>query len=288
MNISPSENILAFISGMNHFLIVILGFYPISLLAGNNMEGMKFVVIESQKFKMGSPKREKNRDHDEDRVVVRITRSFEIMTTEVTQGQWFEVMKDNPSYFKYENYCPGEYRAEYTEKGYIRLCPNHPVERVSWKRVQEFIGKLNKNQADCQKRPFEASGCYRLPTEAEWELAARGGKKTVYFFGDTPDLLNTYAWYGKNSIGQTHGVGQKDSNPFELHDIYGNVWEWVYDSHTRKLPGKKNPLVRIENAGHVVRGGGWKDNARDLRSAERGVRWGSGDYDLGFRLVRVL
>jgi formylglycine-generating enzyme required for sulfatase activity len=131
---------------------------------------------------------------------------------------------------------------------------------------------------------------YRLPTEAEWEYAARAGKgDTAYFFGNDPKQLKDYAWFGENSVdpdfpdkpkGCTHKVGTRKANPFGLHDLYGNVWEWTLDQYDEKTYERraKNPLnirpVNVPTAdkwSHVVRGGSWADKAEKLRSASRRI-----------------
>lgn len=117
---------------------------------------------------------------------------------------------------------------------------------------------------------------YRLPTEAEWEYAARAGSKTEYFFGDDEALLPEYAWYSLNSDGQTHKVGQKKPNAFGLYDMYGNVAEWTYDQYDadfyKQFESKKasNPVNEPKELyAHVVKGGGFNSEAKTLRSAAR-------------------
>ncbi len=182
---------------------------------------------------------------------VTISKDYEIMTTEVTQEQWFTVMKANPSYFKTPKFCNNHVRinGEY-------LCPNHPVEQVSWSDVQKFIKKLNAAMGleGCDRTPQSASGCYRLPTEAEWEWAARGPMNLNWIEKDK--IL-----YNKTSGGRTQPVGS--GYPVNgLYNIYGNVSEWVQDAyrsfqHRGKLPIRSSdPLV---NSGRrrIIRGCNW-------------------------------
>lgn len=116
---------------------------------------------------------------------------------------------------------------------------------------------------------------YRLPTEAEWEYAARAGSETAYFFGDSPDQLKEFAWFIENSGEKTNQVGQKKPNPWGLHDIYGNVAEWTHDQYIgdyNQFAGKLsvNPVVEPTTLyPHAIRGGSFDDQANDLRSAAR-------------------
>ena len=208
-----------------------------SLLA-SVLPSFSFRRIPKGTFVMGSPESEAGRDSDEAQVGVEITKPFEIMSKEVTQKQWFLVMRNNPSYFKGEKYCGANYDSV------NKLCPDHPVESVSWNEVQEYIKKLNGLQGlkNCEGGPKDPSGCYRLPTEVEWEWAARAGTKTAYFFGDSSTQLGRYAWYSENSGSRTHKVGTKGANSLGLHDVYGNVFEWVQDVYREELEEGEDPL----------------------------------------------
>ena len=229
----------------------------------------------------------------ESQVKVEISRSFEIMSTEVTQKQWFKVMEENPSYHKRSADCSNYDKVN-------KICPDHPVERVSWDDIQEFIKSLNDLQGleGCDGTPGSARGCYRLPTEAEWEYAVRAGTDTTYFFGeDASAVLGDYAWYKDNSELKTHRVGQKKPNPWGLYDVYGNVMEWVQDVHRDELPGGIDPLVSEKSwlyswlnvVRYVKRGGGFYSYKIILRSANRTNSPQTDSYKtIGFRLVRTL
>jgi len=227
---------------------------------------------------MGSPIDEPKRDGDETQHKVSITKPFEIQSTEVTQSLWEKVMGNNPSQFK---------------------DPNKPVEQVSWNEVQQFIGKLNQRLGlDCgdtsTKEGFEKArrtpGCFRLPTEAEWEFAARAGTQTAYSFGNDPRALEDFGVFTKNSKNQTAVVKSKKPNDLGLYDVHGNVWEWVQDAYKSDL-GKApqiDPIFFDQGSFRVIRGGSWIGSAVGLRSAFRSRD--SPDYrgdDLGFRLVRT-
>ncbi|MCY4320791.1 MAG: formylglycine-generating enzyme family protein, partial [Bdellovibrionaceae bacterium] len=134
-------------------------------------------------------------------------------------------------------------------------------------------------------------GCLRLPTEAEWEYAVRANThpNILYFFGSNPFLLNNYAIYGRNSGEKTHKVKRKNHNPWSLYDMYGNVWEFVQDTWSEKLPGGTDPIVNVVFSDQVLRGGSYYNSSDDLRSAFRIFTppKGKGRY-IGFRLVRTL
>jgi len=188
--------------------------------------------------------------------------SFAIGKYEVTQEQWFAVMGNNPS----------------SNKGRTL-----PVEQVSWDDSQQFIAKLNQRTG--QK--------YRLPSEAEWEYAARAGTTTEWNHGNDESKLGDYAWYSQNSGGKTQVVGQKLPNAFGLFDMHGNVWEWTQDCWHENYTGAPKDgsawITACNGNYRVIRGGTWYYKAAILRSANRNqsgpvVR----NYITGFRLVRDL
>ena len=236
---------------------------------------------------MGSPGNEWGRAYDENgkngkQVRVEIRNTFEMMSHEVTQALYKKVMGKNPSFFKRWNQCDNWDSVK-------RMCPDNPVEQVSWNDVQEFIKKLNASVGlkGCEGTPKDPIGCYRLPTEAEWEYAVRAGTETDYFFYNPAKLLN-YAIYGNNSKLRTRKVkGNRLANPYGLYDVYGNVWEWVQDGWQDYLEGGKNPLIISNEFLYVIRGGSYLSNFSFLRSANRG-RMSRDDRDsrVGFRLVR--
>lgn len=241
---------------------------------------MDFKKIPAGRFTMGTPDAENNREGDEIQRAVTISRDFEIQTTETTQAEWFLAMGYNPSHFKFQIYCPDNF-ININGSG---ICPDLPVETVSWLDVQAFTHHLNHIQKDFT---------YRLPTEAEWEYAARSGEKTAYSFGESVSDLEEYAWYTTNSLGQSQPVAQKLPNNFSLYDMHGNVWEWVHDVYKEYQAGEqKDPVAQLASTNpasalHVMRGGCWGGIPKVLRSGNRShiaphMRWSF----LGFRLQR--
>ncbi|MEI8355572.1 MAG: formylglycine-generating enzyme family protein [Deltaproteobacteria bacterium] len=176
---------------------------------------------------------------------VTFTKGFWMAKTEVTQAQWKRVMGNNPSKFK--------------EAG-----PNAPVETVSWSECHEFIMKLNELPR------IRTAGMLRLPTDAEWEYAARAGTQTAYYFGDDSATLGDYAWFAGNSGMKSHPVAQKNPNAWGLFDMHGNVWEWCANWFGPYSPEyEADPQGSKSGPGRVGRGGGWDDFAGDLRAAYR-------------------
>jgi formylglycine-generating enzyme required for sulfatase activity len=253
-----------------------------------------FVRVEPGRFTMGSPSSEEGRDDSEVQHTVSISRPFWLQATEVTQGQWEAVMGTKPSYF---GACGKD-------------CP---VENVSWFDAVAYLNALSKREGlepcytmtgcsgragggcgsefycagdyQCNGVAFVGLGCsgYRLPTEAEWEYAARAGT-TAARYGQ----LDAVGWYDGNSGNTTHRVASKQANAWGLHDMLGNVWEWVQDWYASYPSGAvSDPQGPASGGRRVYRGGGWGSEARNVRAANR-VRDAPalrGD-DLGLRAAR--
>jgi formylglycine-generating enzyme required for sulfatase activity len=227
-----------------------------------NSIGMDLMLIPPGEFLMGSPAFEDGRQANETQHKVTLTKPFFMGITEVTQLQFFRVLRKNPSKFK---------------------AVEHPVEQVTWEDAVEFCARLSDLPAE--KR---VGRVYRLPTEAEWAYACRAGTKTAYSFGDSKSELGDYAWYDKNSENTTHPVGQKKLNPWGLYDMHGNVWEWCQDWYG-DYPGGKltDPTEPSSGSYRVCRGGSWRNYSEGCRSALRFRRTpGSWAYFLGFRVLR--
>ncbi len=236
----------------------------------HDQTGLEFVLIPGGTFMMGSPTSEIDRDSDE--VQHQVTLSpYLISKTEVTQAVWERVMGSNPSRFKGND---------------------RPVEQVSWNDCVSFCDKTGLS----------------LPTEAQWEFAARSGTQTVYYWGEAFDLsqcnsasywakqvlrnLDEWSQFGFNSKWQSLGagttsVGKFPPNAYGLYDIAGNVWEWCSDWYgAYSSSSVTNPTGPTSGAFRVPRGGSWGGAARGLRSAYRG--WDDPGYascDLGFRVL---
>ena len=198
----------------------------------------EMVVVPAGSFVMGS-----NKSSDEQPTHSVNLRSFLMGKTEVTQEQWEAVMGYNPT----------------TKKG-LTL----PMTQVTWDDIQRFIAKLNQKTG--QK--------YRLPSEAEWEYAARAGTATEWSFGDDESRLGNYAWFARNSGGKAQAVGQKLPNAFGLFDMHGNVWEWTQDCQHNTYAGAPTDgsawTTGCLNTLRVLRGGSWASSPSVLRSAYRG------------------
>ena len=241
---------------------------------GSNSIGMKFVSIAAGDFMMGSPSSEKGRGSDERQHRVRLTKSFLMATTEVTQGQWRAVMGSNPSYF---SSCGAD-------------CP---VEKVSWFDAVKFANALSKKEG--LRAAYRISGKsvswdksangYRLPTEAEWEYAARGGQRHVY---SGSNALSTVGWTDENSGSKTHKVAGKRANAWGLYDMSGNVWEWCWDRYGESSGSSTDPVGPQSGVNRVWRGGSWGTSPAYARLANRSESTPDERYGyLGLRLVRT-
>jgi hypothetical protein len=235
-------------------------------------------IIESFEFvNRGFPKKGQPvsfRMGDNLNTQVTLEKPFEMGMTQVTQLQWALVMGENPSRFVDEGKI---YKINGKD---IKVDANRPVEQVSWEDVQRFIQKLNDSQDKYT---------YSLPSEAQWEFAARAGNESKFSFGEDESLISEYGWYSGNSGNKTHPVASKKTNAFGLHDVHGNVWEWVQDWYGNSLPGGVDPRGPSTGSYRVIRGGSWYNSAEDLRSAYR-YDYGPGgrSFLVGFRLSRTL
>ena len=214
----------------------------------------QMVFVQGGTFQMGCDEKRDGNCLDDEKPVHSVTLStYSIGKYEVTQKQWKTVMgeKNNPSNFKGDDL---------------------PVETVSWDDVQIFLQKLNE----------KTGKKYRLPTETEWEYAARGGNKSYnYKYSGSNDIASV-AWFDNNSENKTHPVGQKQANELGIYDMSGNVWEWCSDWYAGnyiKNASFKDPKVVSSGDVRTVRGGGWNGNVNYCRVAFRG------NYEPSFRFI---
>ena len=226
--------------------------------------GVSFTMnpVEGGTFTMGDTSEQgSDADSDEKPTHSVTLSSYYMGETEVTQQLWQAVMGSNPSFFSGSNL---------------------PVEKVSWIDCQEFITKLNQLCAS------QLNGRrFALPTEAQWEYAARGGKQSRGYKYSGSNTLGDVAWYDDNSGGNTHAVGTKQANELGLYDMSGNVWEWCQDWLGRYgSNAQTNPTGPSTGSSRVYRGGGWNDYARYCRVSNRGNSTPDNTFNsLGLRLA---
>ena len=218
-------------------------------------EAPQMVFVKGGTFLMGSPASEANRGGNEQQHTVTLS-DYYIGAYEVTQAQWQAVMGSNPSSFKGDNL---------------------PVEQVSYDDIQTFLQKLNA----------QTGKSYRLPTEAEWEYAARGGNRSKGYKYAGSNSMGSVAWYKGNSGGKTYPVGQKNANELGLYDMSGNVWEWCQDWYgDYSTSSTNNPTGPTSGSYRVLRGGSWYFDAQFCRVAFRNYNTpGFRNNDGGFRLA---
>ncbi len=241
--------------------------------------GPSLVRIKRGTFMMGSPEGRAGFLANTPEHGVTLTHDFWMCQTEVTQAQWEAVMGDNPSNCTYG--CG----------------PKLPVHNVSWEMAVDFLNELSRreNLAPCYEKADgtwswdRSCDGYRLPTEAEWEYATRAGTTSAYSFGDDASRLGKYAWFDDNSGNKAHEVAGKEPNRWGLHDVHGNVWEWVWDWYEEDY----GEVVRTDPTGpktgnsRVLRGGAFIKHAHWLRSANRiWVHPNDGSWSVGLRCAR--
>jgi formylglycine-generating enzyme required for sulfatase activity len=266
------------------------------------------VPIPGGTYLMGSPASEAGRKADEGPQHPVAIRPFWMGKMEVTWDEYDLYWKQEEG-AKRENQTPEDKAADavsrptppYADETFGHGREGHPVICITHHAAMEY----------CRWLSLKTGKAYRLPTEAEWEYAARAGTKTAYFFGDDPKPLGDYAWYAANSEDVTHEVGKKKPNPWGLYDIYGNVAEWCLDTYKKDyyaaFPTDKPTLSPVLIPGpdrfpHAARGGSWADEPNRLRSAARrgsdkswikrdpqrpqSIWWLTDAEFVGFRIVR--
>ena len=235
----------------------------VKLKSVTNSIGMVLIEIPAGKFRMGA-----GAD-----VAVTLTQGFLLGKTEVTQGEWMQVMTSQ----------------NWSGKANVEIGDKIPASYVSWDDATEFCETLT--EIERKAGTLKADEEYRLPTEAEWEYACRAGTKTVFSFGDDESKLGDYAWFKGNADDvdekYAHKVGLKKPNPWGLHDMHCNVFEWCSDWHGKKLPGGTDPVGPDRGSYRVNRGGSWWGDPGRCRSAFRDYTGPSLRSDnLGFRVAR--
>ena len=222
------------------------------------------VYVEGGTFTMGATTEQTTKADSDERPTHKVTLSdYYIGETEVTQALWSAVMGTNPSYFTGNN---------------------NPVEKVSYTDCIEFIDKLNEMFSG------RLNGMkFALPTEAQWEFAARGGNKSRGYKYSGSNYIGDVAWYDNNSDSKTHPVAQKRPNELGLYDMSGNVWEWCRDWYGGySSSSQTNPIGPTNGSSRVNRGGGWRNDARYCRVSYRlNYDPSYGSFNLGFRLALV-
>ena len=261
------------------FLMIVSQFVITPVVADDkkrtNFLGMEFVLIPAGSFLMGSPTNEAHRHKKESQHEVIISRPYYLQTTEVTLKQWWTIM--GKKYF-----------------GRRKGTNDMPVTKVSWHDIQKFISKLNRLN----------EGMYRLPTEAEWEYAARAGSTTAYYWGNSIDCH--VAMFGNNSLevdtcvsfierkglapDQPAQVKSYAPNRWGLYDMHGNVWEWCQDDYVEDLGvnTRTDPLLKADGRHKVRKGGSWVKYGYASRSANRAFAHTASRFKTtGFRLVLI-
>lgn len=235
--------------------------------AERNSIGMVLQKIPAGRFTMGAPRAESLQRRDETPREVTITRPFLMATTEVTQAQWQAVMPTAP----------------WRGRRSVREGNDYPATYITWDQATAFCHALSQRE----------QRTYRLPTEAEWEFACRGGetRQSAYGFGNAASRLSQHAWFGENTVeignAWAHQVAQKRPNGLGLYDMHGNCWEWCGDWYAvPTTQTSTDPVGPQEGGRRLMKGGSWHGSAHLCRCA---CRFGRAPHvpssDVGFRVV---
>ena len=272
---------------------------------------IEMLPIPGGTFLMGSPDQEAGRDADEGPLHRVTIGPFWMSKFEITWDA-YEVWMSDLDIFRLEALGVAPNKRDKLAEVFQLSQPTEPYTDMTFGMGKKGYPAICMTQhaarVFCKWLSAKTGRYYRLPTEAEWEYACRAGSSTAYHFGDDPSTLNEYAWFYNNSSEKTQPVGKKKPNPWGLHDMHGNVAEWVLDQHLvdgYQKHAERDPLVIPTTLyPHVVRGGSWDDQAANLRSAARAGShpdWKQQDPQIpqsiwyftdalhvGFRIVRPL
>ena len=232
---------------------------------------IEMIYVKGGTFRMGATEEQGDDAYDSEKPVHSVTLSdYYIGKFEVTQGLWEKVMGTTI----HEQLIKADYSSTYG------VGSDYPMYYVNWEEAQEFCTRLGQLTGKN----------YALPTEAQWEYAARGGVKSRGYKYSGSNTIGNVAWYRDNSSSSTHPVATKQPNELGLYDMSGNVWEWCSDWHgSYSSESQSNPTGPSTGSGRVLRGGSWSFNARSCRVSNRLYSYPSSRYfNSGFRVVLLL
>lgn len=246
---------------------VLAGIFASKIFASGDFP-LDMKTVPAGSYTVGTSASEPRPFKDETERKVDLKAAFTIQADLFTQAQWFHLVGSNPSQFKNLASCPESHTVEMSTE----LCPDYPVENVSAKDVQWALQILNSS----------GGPTYHLPTEEEWEIAARAGASTIYWFGDDTKALDENIYYESNANEQTHKVSSKKRNPWGLGDSSGHVWQMTSDKKDSEDSYKVPPHTDL----YLVKGGSWTGAARIVRPETRlGIGTEERYSNVGFRLA---